>query len=201
MEIASSASLKAKRDYELICKARENGDQKAYTELMELYREQIYYMLLKMTKSTTDADDLTIEAFGKAFKSIDKYTPEFAFSTWLFRIATNNCVDYIRKKKAQTVSIETYFVNDNQDVVEFNITSPTSNPEEKIIEQQKHQILRNIIKELKPHYKILVEKRYFEEKSYEEIATELNMPIGTVKAKLFRAKEFLYNLLKDNKDF
>jgi RNA polymerase sigma-70 factor (ECF subfamily) len=168
---------------------------------MELYREQIYYMLLKMTKSTTDADDLTIEAFGKAFKSIDKYTPEFAFSTWLFRIATNNCVDYIRKKKAQTVSIETYFVNDNQDVVEFNITSPTPNPEEKIIEQQKHQILRNIIKELKPHYKILVEKRYFEEKSYEEIATELNMPIGTVKAKLFRAKEFLYNLLKDNKDF
>jgi RNA polymerase sigma-70 factor (ECF subfamily) len=201
MEIASSASLKAKRDYELICKARENGDQKAYTELMELYRKQIYYMLLKMTKSTTDADDLTIEAFGKAFKSIDKYTPEFAFSTWLFRIATNNCVDYIRKKKAQTVSIETYFVNDNQDVVEFNITSPTPNPEEKIIEQQKHQILRNIIKELKPHYKILVEKRYFEEKSYEEIATELNMPIGTVKAKLFRAKEFLYNLLKDNKDF
>ena len=201
MEIASSASLKAKRDYELICKARENGDQKAYTELMELYREQIYYMLLKMTKSTTDADDLTIEAFGKAFKSIDKYTPEFAFSTWLFRIATNNSVDYIRKKKAQTVSIETYFVNDNQDVVEFNITSPTPNPEEKIIEQQKHQILRNIIKELKPHYKILVEKRYFEEKSYEEIATELNMPIGTVKAKLFRAKEFLYNLLKDNKDF
>ena len=201
MEIASSASLKAKRDYELICKARENGDQKAYTELMELYREQIYYMLLKMTKSTTDADDLTIEAFGKAFKSIDKYTPEFAFSTWLFRIATNNCVDNKKKKKAQTVSIETYFVNDNQDVVEFNITSPTPNPEEKIIEQQKHQILRNIIKELKPHYKILVEKRYFEEKSYEEIATELNMPIGTVKAKLFRAKEFLYNLLKDNKDF
>jgi RNA polymerase sigma-70 factor (ECF subfamily) len=92
MEVTSGQTAKAKRDYELICKAREQGDQKAYATLMELYREPLYYMILKMTNSTIDADDLTIEAFGKAFKSIDKYTPEFAFSTWLFRIATNNWI-------------------------------------------------------------------------------------------------------------
>lgn len=200
MEVISTTSAKAKRDYELICKAREKGDQKAYTELMELYREPLYYMLLKMTNSTTDADDLTIEAFGKAFKSIDKYTPDYAFSTWLFRIATNNCVDFIRKKRAKTVSIETHFVNSNQETLEFNIVSEAPSPEENIIEQQKHQLLREVVQQLKPHYKILVEKRYFEEKSYEEISQELNIPIGTVKAKLFRAREFLYNLVKNNTD-
>ncbi len=200
MEIAVSATEKAKRDYELICKAREHGDQKAYAELMDLYKGQIYCMLLKMTNSTTDADDLTIEAFGKAFKSIDMYTPDFAFSTWLFRIATNNCVDYMRKKKAQTISIDSCFVNQNQDILEFNIPSQEFSPEEKIMEEQKHQLLRSVVQQLRPHYKVLIEKRYYEEKSYEEISQELNLPIGTVKAKLFRARELLYNLVSKRKD-
>jgi RNA polymerase sigma-70 factor (ECF subfamily) len=200
MEIAVSATEKAKRDYELICKAREHGDQKAYAELMDLYKGQIYCMLLKMTNSTTDADDLTIEAFGKAFKSIDMYTPDFAFSTWLFRIATNNCVDYMRKKKAQTISIDSCFVNQNQDILEFNIPSQEFSPEEKIMEEQKHQLLRSVVQQLRPHYKILIEKRYYEEKSYEEISQELNLPIGTVKAKLFRARELLGNLVSKRKD-
>lgn len=200
MEIAVSATEKAKRDYELICKAREHGDQKAYAELMDLYKGQIYCMLLKMTNSTTDADDLTIEAFGKAFKSIDMYTPDFAFSTWLFRIATNNCVDYMRKKKAQTISIDSCFVNQNQDMLEFNIPSQEFSPEEKIMEEQKHQLLRSVVQQLRPHYKILIEKRYYEEKSYEEISQELNLPIGTVKAKLFRARELLGNLVSKRKD-
>lgn len=200
MEIAVSATEKAKRDYELICKAREHGDQKAYAELMDLYKGQIYCMLLKMTNSTTDADDLTIEAFGKAFKSIDMYTPDFAFSTWLFRIATNNCVDYMRKKKAQTISIDSCFVNQNQDILEFNIPSQEFSPEEKIMEEQKHQLLRSVVQQLRPHYKILIEKRYYEEKSYEEISQELNLPIGTVKAKLFRARELLSNLVSKRKD-
>ncbi|MBO7277073.1 MAG: sigma-70 family RNA polymerase sigma factor [Bacteroidales bacterium] len=201
MEISVSASAKAKRDYELICKAREKGDQKAYAELMELYREPIYYMILKMIKSTTDADDLTIESFGKAFKSIDKYTPEYAFSTWLFRIATNNCVDFLRKKKNRISPVEATFVNNpEQEMLEFNAISETLSPEEAIMEEQKRQLLRDVVQKLKPHYKELIEKRYFEEKSYEEISQELNIPIGTVKAKLFRAREFLYNLVKNNSD-
>ncbi len=201
MEISVSASVKAKRDYELICRAREQGDQKAYAELMELYREPIYYMILKMIKSTTDADDLTLESFGKAFKSIDKYTPEYAFSTWLFRIATNNCVDFLRKKKNRISPVEATFVNNpEQEILEFNAISETLSPEEAIMEEQKRQLLRDVVQKLKPHYKELIEKRYFEEKSYEEISQELNIPIGTVKAKLFRAREFLYNLVKNNSD-
>jgi RNA polymerase sigma-70 factor (ECF subfamily) len=128
------------------------------------------------------------------------YTPDFAFSTWLFRIATNNCVDYMRKKKAQTISIDSCFVNQNQDILEFNIPSQEFSPEEKIMEEQKHQLLRSVVQQLRPHYKILIEKRYYEEKSYEEISQELNLPIGTVKAKLFRARELLGNLVSKRKD-
>src|SRR5690554_2488581 len=107
MELASTKLTdKALRDYELVCLAREKGDQKAYADLMNSYREPIYYMLLKMTNSSIDADDLTLEAFGKAFKSLSQYTPDYAFSTWLFRIATNNCIDFIRRKKNKLVSID-----------------------------------------------------------------------------------------------
>src|SRR4030065_1446257 len=94
MEVNTNLSEKAQRDYILVQKAN-NGDQKAYAELLERYRDAIYYMLLKMVNNTSDAEDLTIEAFGKAFKNINQYAPNYAFSTWLFKIATNNCIDFI----------------------------------------------------------------------------------------------------------
>ena len=194
MEITPNLSEKALRDYELVCRARDKGDQKAFAALMDLYREPLYYMLLKMTNSSIEADDLTIEAFGKAFKAIDNYTPDYAFSTWLFRIASNNCIDHIRKKRAATVSIDNLYTNVEGEVVGINVVSDALDPESNVIAQQRNDMMRAVVKKLKPHYKVLVEKRYFEEKSYEEIASELDMPIGTVKAKLFRAREFLYDI-------
>ncbi len=201
MEITPNLSEKALRDYELVCRARDKGDQKAFAALMDLYREPLYYMLLKMTNSSIEADDLTIEAFGKAFKAIDNYTPDYAFSTWLFRIASNNCIDHIRKKRAATVSIDNLYTNVEGEVVGINVVSDALDPESNVIAQQRNDMMRAVVKKLKPHYKVLVEKRYFEEKSYEEIASELDMPIGTVKAKLFRAREFLYDILKNLDDF
>ncbi len=201
MEITPNLSEKALRDYELVCRARDKGDQKAFAALMDLYREPLYYMLLKMTNSSIEADDLTIEAFGKAFKAIDNYTPDYAFSTWLFRIASNNCIDHIRKKRAATVSIDNLYTNVEGEVVGINVVSDALDPESNVIAQQRNDMMRAVVKKLKPHYKVLVEKRYFEEKSYEEIASELDMPIGTVKAKLFRAREFLYDILKNLEDF
>src|ERR1700733_8963906 len=99
-------SSKAVYDYGLVKAALEKSDQKAYAELMERYRDSVYFMLLKMVNNKDDADDLTIEAFGKAFKRLNQYTPNFAFSTWLFKIATNNCIDFIRKKKKGTFSLD-----------------------------------------------------------------------------------------------
>ncbi|MBP1629161.1 MAG: polymerase, sigma-24 subunit, subfamily [Bacteroidetes bacterium] len=198
--ITSQLTDKALRDYQLVCLARENGDQKAYADLMNTYREPIYYMLLKMTNNAIDADDLTLEAFGKAFKSLGQYTPDYAFSTWLFRIATNNCIDFIRKKRTKTVSMDNLYTNIDGEEIGINIPSETLDPEEKIIEKQKILLMREVVSRLKPHYRSLVELRYFDELSYEEIAEKLQVPIGTVKAKLFRAREFLYNIIKNSED-
>lgn len=99
MELGKNLSPKAQIDYELVVKARDHQDEKAYAVLLAKYKDSIFYMMLKMVKNQDDADDLTIEAFGKAFNRLHQYTPDYAFSTWLFKIATNNCIDFIRKKK------------------------------------------------------------------------------------------------------
>ncbi|MBL7110805.1 MAG: sigma-70 family RNA polymerase sigma factor [Bacteroidales bacterium] len=195
MEINPNLSEKARHDYQLVVRAKQ-GDQQAYADLMGRYRDAIFYMLLKMVNNASDAEDLMIEAFGKAFKNIDQYTPNFAFSTWLFKIATNNCIDFIRKKRASTVSIDQS--NEDQDTQSVTIQSDTPDPEEHMINNQKIKLLHEVVAKLKPRYRTLVELRYFKEYSYEEISDELELPIGTVKAQLFRARELLYNILKSS---
>jgi RNA polymerase sigma-70 factor (ECF subfamily) len=157
-------------------------------------------MLLKMVNNKSDAEDLTIEAFGKAFKSIHQYTPNFAFSTWLFKIATNNCIDFIRKRRANIVSID----QPSEDI-EGVSTTPASNllsgsldPEESLIKDQNILLVKAVVSKLKPRYRKLIELRYFKEYSYEEISDELDLPLGTVKAQLFRARELLYNILTNS---
>ncbi len=199
--IGKQLTEKAQRDYELVLLAREKGDQKAYADLLATYREPVYYMLLKMTHNTWDADDLTIEAFSKAFKSLDDYTPEYAFSTWLFRIATNNCIDFIRKQKNYTVSIDQDSNNaeNTAPMTLKNLVAENKSPEEEYISEQTKLWVRDIVQKLKPHYRVLVEKRYFDEMSYEEIAADLDMPLGSVKAKLFRARNLLLNIINSGK--
>lgn len=197
MEINPNLTDKAQRDYRLVKLAINNGDQKAYADLMGLYKDAIYFLLLKMTNNPDDADDLTIEAFGKAFKKLDQYTPDFAFSTWLFKIASNNCIDYIRRKKVEMLSINKTIVDDEGTDMSQILPSHTPDPEEKLIERQKIIMMREVVEKLKPNYRRLVQLRYFDEYSYEEIATEMAIPIGTVKAQLFRAREFLYNIMKN----
>ena len=194
MEINSNLSLKAQKDIELVERAKK-GDQQAYGELLERYRDAIYFMLLKMVNSPVDAEDLTIEAFGKAFKNIDQYTPNFAFSTWLFKIATNNCIDFIRKKRASHISIDQTIDGEDSLAPSTMIQSDDPDPETYMINQQKIKHMRKVVSRLKPRYRQLVELRYFKEYSYDEIAVELDIPIGTVKAQLFRARELLLNIL------
>jgi RNA polymerase sigma factor (sigma-70 family) len=200
MEVASHLTDKALRDYKLVQLAVEDGNQKAYADLMNNYKDSIYFMLLKMTNNPDDADDLTIEAFGKAFKKLHQYTPDYAFSTWLFKIASNNCIDFIRKKKKMTLSIDKTFENQEGSEMAQNIPAGVLDPEENFIKKQKVKLMRDIVEKLKPRYKSLIEMRYFKELSYEEIADELKLPLGTVKAQLFRAREFLYNILKDSQE-
>ena len=187
-------SDKAKQDLVLVEEAKK-GKQAAYAELMDRYRDSIYFTMLKMVKNTDDADDLTIEAFGKAFNRLEQYSPSFAFSTWLFKIASNNSIDFIRKKRIQVTSMDSGFSNSDGESIQIDARSTGLNPEETIIQGQRIDHMRLLVSKLKPKYRELVEKRYFEEMSYEEIAEEMNLPLGTVKAQLFRARDVLASMI------
>ncbi len=187
----------AKNDFNLVTKAK-GGDQKAYADLMHRYKDSIYFMALKMVNNKEDAMDLTVETFAKAFEKLDKYQPEFAFSTWLFRVGTNNCIDFIRKKKLNTTSISG-MVDDDGDERPLQIKSDTLNPEEASMKKEQAQTLKVLIDGLPQRYRNLIVLRYFDELSYEEIAEQLDLPLGTVKAQLFRARYLLGNIVNTRK--
>ena len=193
MEMNPDLSNRAKQDYMLVQQAK-SGDQYAYAQLLGRYWDSIYFMLLKMVHNKDDAEDLTIEAFGKAFKNLKLYEPDFAFSTWLFKIANNNAIDFIRKQKGLSIPIDSP-TNDPDDESTLQLPSDLPDPEEELIRKQKASLMKSVVEKLKPRYSRLVKLRYYKEYSYEEIAKELNLPLGTVKAQLFRAKELLYNIL------
>ena len=198
MEVGT-LSPKSNADLELVNKAKD-GDQAAFAKLMSRYKESVYYMILKMVHNRDDADDLTIVAFSKAFHNLQNYSADFAFSTWLFRIATNNCIDFIRKKKLLTTSIDQTSQTEDGESAPIAVRDKAMTPEEGLIKDQRAIKIRAVIQELSPKYRQLIELRYFEELSYEEIADQLDLPLGTVKAQLFRAKDMLYNLMKGTKD-
>lgn len=193
MEINSNFTENAKNDFHLVVKAR-NGDQKSYADLMNRYKDSIYFMVLKMINNKEDAMDLTIETFAKAFEKLHKYQPDYAFSTWLFRVATNNCIDFIRKKKLNTMSIHGMMEDDGDDK-QLQIKADVLNPEETSIKKQQTQELKLLIDSLPVRYRNLITLRYFDELSYEEIAQHLDLPLGTVKAQLFRARYLLGNII------
>lgn len=198
MALKSEVSKNTQEDRELVAAAK-RGDNKAFEALLRKYRKSVYYMLLKMIKNPDDAEDLTQEAFAKAFNSIEKFDATFAFSTWLFRIATNNCIDFIRKKRVQTVSIDQPMEGDDGSNIHFDVKDDNLDPNQSMLKKQRKKYLNMAIERLPEKYRTLVELRYFKEYSYEEVAQELQIPLGTVKAQLFRARELLSQELKNIK--
>ena len=190
---------KAQRDYQLVIAARDKGDQRAYADLMRYYREPIYLMLLRMTHSPVDADDLTIEAFGKAFRQLSSYTPQNTFATWLFSIASNHGIDFIRRQHMRLVPLNSMSVTDEDDAYEYPFPSDDPTPEEELITRQRDKIVRDLVDRLAPRYRRIVNMRYFDELSYEEIAKQLNIPLGTVKIQLRRARLLLAEIIKSQK--
>lgn len=189
-------SPQAQDDYQWIRRAV-NGDQKAYAVLLERYRQPILRIVRRMVQNDEDAEDLTIEAFGKAFRNLGNYSPDFAFSTWLYRIAVNNCIDYIRKRRIFFYSLDDSGAGDEHgESFQDLLRCRALNPEELVVHRQRLQIMRLLLGQLSEKYRLMIELRYFEELSYEEIANVLNIPLGTVKAQLFRAKELLFELLQ-----
>ncbi|MFZ2907356.1 MAG: sigma-70 family RNA polymerase sigma factor [Cyclobacteriaceae bacterium] len=199
-ELERQFSDKALEDFRLIDEAVQNNDEKAYAKLLQRYKRPVYHMILKMVRNVDDAEDLTIESFAKAFRSLHKFKKDFTFSTWLFRIATNNTIDQIRKKKLNTMSIDNTFTDDNGDGISIEVEDENLNPQEETIKAQKAELIQVFVDKLPPKYQRLVRLRYFNELSYEEIAVELEAPLGTVKAQLHRARELMFEMVKNKRD-
>ena len=193
----SKLSTRAIDDYSLVCRAVD-GNQQAYGVLMNRYRTSVYTAMYKMVNNRDDADDLTLEAFGKAFNKLPSYAPNYAFSTWLFKIAVNNCIDHIRKKRLHTFSIDEPIKSDGDKEFSHTIRDFEADPEQRLMHEQKLAHVRRLVEKMNAKYRVMLELRYYEELSYEEIANELDLPLGTVKAQLFRAKELLMQQLQNN---
>lgn len=198
--MTNNLTEKGKRDLKLINRALETGDPTAYNELMKLYRDPLYFMLYEKVGDQELAKDLTIESLGKAFKKLHLYIPNYVFSTWLFTVARNHCIDYLRKNKIPTVSIDKMMLDEDGKKTNFDLISDILNPEQEMEKNQRIAILRQIVDQLKPKYRALVKLRYFKEMTYDEIATTLDIPIGTVKAQLHRSREQLFKIMSGIKD-
>lgn len=189
------ANINAERDAKLVALALD-GDERAFTELMLLYKKPVYRILFNIVRNHNDSEDLTIEAFGKAFINLHSYSPEYPFNTWLFKVATNNCIDFLRRRKSENqhlASTNSEYKGEEQLMLKSN----TPDPEEYMITKQRGIMLRRFVGKLKPIYQKMIELRYFKEYSYGEIAKELDLPLGTVKTQLFRARNSLLKLMEN----
>ena len=182
-------------DSELINRAK-SGDSKAYEGLLKKYRNSVYNLVYRMVRDAEEAEDLTQEAFIKAFNSLASFNEEYAFSTWLYKIATNNCIDFFRKRKLQTYSLDKPIQYKDSEI-QHEIPDPDLNPEKSIMARERSRTIQEAIKTLPEKYYTARILRHNGEKSYEEIAEILNLPLGTVKARIFRAREMLNKELKE----
>jgi RNA polymerase sigma-70 factor (ECF subfamily) len=184
-----------KRDFELIKQALK-GNQKAYNELVNLYKHAVFVIIYRMVHNKEEAEDLTQEAFIKAFSSLSSFSEEYPFSTWLFKIATNNCIDYLRKRKLRTYSIDKP-IELKHNEVKFELPDKEPDPEHNLIYKERTKLIQQAIDSLPEKYKTCIILRHIKEKSYEEIAKALKLPVGTVKARVFRGREMLNKQLKN----
>lgn len=171
------------------------GDQVAFTYLLNHYWNEVYGFMLKRTENETDSEDITIETFSKAFDKIATYNPEFQFNTWLIAIAKNVHIDMLRKKKSSHL-VE---ITDEEDQQAYNVADTTPSIEDALITEQNLSRLLQFIKELKPHYQEVIQLRYFQEMSYQEISLQLKEPLSNVKIKLLRAKKLLAEIIENKK--
>ncbi|HMK39616.1 MAG TPA: sigma-70 family RNA polymerase sigma factor [Bacteroidota bacterium] len=171
------------------------GDNRAYERLMDKYHDAIFNFIYRMVRDREQVEDLTQEAFIKAFASLKSFNEEYAFSTWLYKIATNNSIDYIRKKKLQMFSIDKPIESKDSDFT-FELPDDSYEADRELISDQRAVMLNEAINQLPEKYRLVIRLRHVEERSYEEIARMLKLPIGTVKAHIFRARELLYKQLR-----
>ncbi len=175
------------------------GDQRAYAELLEKYRSAIRRHIQKIIRDRMIVDDLVQEVFAKAFAALSSYSSAYAFSTWLYKIAQNHAIDYNRKKKLPTLSIDQP-VETRDGEMKIELPDTTYRPDRHIVQDERKTLIQEAIDALPAKYNRVIVLRHQHEKSYEEIAQKLDLPLGTVKAHLFRARQALNKYLRDRRD-
>lgn len=168
------------------------GDQAAFHFLLNLYWNDIYGFLIKRTQNESDAEDITIETFAKAFDKIDTFDDQYSFKTWITTISKNIHIDFTRRKGAKSSQFEEIQERSHE------VPDETLSPEDRLISKQNLATLQTNIKKLKPHYQAVIQLRFFNELSYKEIAAKTQQPIGNVKVKLLRAKKLLAEIIQNH---
>jgi RNA polymerase sigma factor (sigma-70 family) len=194
-QAANTPSASSKVDLTIVHRAI-GGDQKAFAELFQKYEQPLYFHILKIVRDREIIEDMLQEIFLKAFDNIASYNPDYAFSTWLYRITTNHSIDYLRKKRLKTMSLDEP-VQTKDGVMSIEVADDDSHTDDKIIRDQRAKILTEALDSLPDKYKEIIRMRHMDELSYQEISELLDLPLGTVKAHIFRARELLYKYLKD----
>ena len=188
-----------KENHEIIQKIL-NGEKDAFSQIVNKYQNALYGIVFKMINNRDEVDDIVQETFIKAFSSIKSFDERYSFATWLFKIGTNNCIDHLRKRKINSVSFNSTISNEDGES-DFRLPDLTYEADRNIIEEQKKKLIEDAINSLPEKYAAVIRMRHQEDKTYEEISKELNMPVGTVKAHIFRAREMLNKYLKDKRTF
>lgn len=178
-----------KSDYELIDNSI-SGDEDAFGILMGRYENSLYGLIFKMVRNHEETQDLVQEAFIKSYKALESFNKQYSFSTWLFKIASNNCIDHLRKRRLKTTSIDAPIPTEDGSLSQ-DLPDNSYSPEKDSLRNELFSSVNSIIDELPEKYKVVINLRHKEDQSYEEIAVALAIPIGTVKARIFRAREIL----------
>ncbi len=182
-------------DIQLVARARA-GDERAFRALLEKYERAVFSICLRMVRNREEAADLAQDAFIKVFGSLDRYNPAYAFSSWLFKITSNLCIDYLRKRRIDTLPMDQP-IDGEKGEIQRQYAAPDPTPDESLDRREKMARLESAIAALPDHYRIMLVLRHQEDLSYEEIADHLSIPLGTVKARIHRAREMLKSLLGD----
>lgn len=194
----TAPSESSEQDRELVEQALA-GDEQAYQQLMTKYNRALYHHIYRMVRTKGQVEDLVQESFIKAFSALQTYSSDYAFSTWLYKIATNHTIDFLRKKKLKTFSIDKPITTKDGEM-EYEVPDTTYRPDRHVVDDQRRQLIQEAIDALPEKYHVVIVMRHQQEKSYEEIAAELDLPLGTVKAHIFRARKLLYKFLREKRD-
>jgi RNA polymerase sigma-70 factor, ECF subfamily len=180
-----------------LAKLARNGDRVAFAELVELYKDKIFHLAYRMLNNRHEAEDAVQETFLRVYTNLHRYDETQKFSTWIFRIGTNLCIDRLRKRKNMTYSLDAEMPDGEGNDYYAMLPGHEDTPEKQVIVSETQQQIRDAIETLPVKYKSVVILRYLHDMSLQEIGDVLDMPVTTVKTRVHRGREFLRKKLEN----